>query len=252
MTTHAVAAEWTKIRTLRSTWTTLAGAALVSIMLGFVVPTTQIADWETLTAAQRADIEPISVSLVGVLFATILVGALAVRSITGEYTTGMIRLSFSAIPHRRRVVLAKTGIIAALAFPAALVGNVVAFLLGQSVFAKEGIDVSITDPGAARAVLLGSAAVSVVAVLGIGLGSLMRRTTGATVLLAVAIVGSQIFSEAVPEGARRYLPGAALQAVVSGDTASDLLSPWAALAMLTTYAVVALVAALALIERRDA
>src|SRR3712207_2172141 len=89
-TGRAFAAEWIKLRTLRSTWVTIVGSGLVSVFLAAVVAATQVNEWDDMSAAQRADFDPVSTPLVGVLFTTVIVGALGNRSITSEHSTGMI------------------------------------------------------------------------------------------------------------------------------------------------------------------
>jgi len=68
---------------------------------------------------------------------------------------------------------------------------------------------------------------------------------------SIAIIGSQLFAVAVPQGGRRYLPGSALQAAVTVDRTDDLLAPTAGLLVLAAYAAVAIAMALAVIGRRD-
>jgi ABC-type transport system involved in multi-copper enzyme maturation permease subunit len=251
-TTATLHAEWTKARTLRSTWVIAAGSVALSLLFAAIVATSQANDWAEMTAAERAAFDPTSVALVGVLFTTILFGAFAVRAVAGEHSTGMIRTTFAALPGRRRVVLAKAVIAAALAFPVTLAGNTAAFLLGQRILSPTGEAATLGDPGTARAIAFGALAVSAAAVLGVGLGGILRRTAAATTAVSVAILGSQMFSVAVPASARPYLPGTALQAAGTGRPADDLLSPVAGLATLGAYALAALVAAVVLVERRDA
>jgi ABC-2 type transport system permease protein len=248
---HIYAAEFAKLRTLRSTWTTVVGSALLSVLLAYVVASQQVTEWHTMTTAQRADIDPIATSLVGVLFTTVIFGSLAVRSFTGEYSSSMIQLTMSAMPARRSVVVAKAVIIGSIALVTALVANVASFLVGQHVMASVGASAEFSDPGVVRSILLGSIAVSATAVLGVGLGGIVRRTAIGTTLLAVAIIGSQIFTGIAPQNAQRYLPGNALQAMVTGHTTTELLAPTTALLTFGIYATTALVAASLLVHRRD-
>src|ERR1700720_2037519 len=80
-------AEWTKLRTLRSTWRTVAGALAVSIGLGAAIVASQVSQWDTMTAKQRQVFDATSTSMISVLFAAVVLGALAVRTITSEYTS---------------------------------------------------------------------------------------------------------------------------------------------------------------------
>jgi hypothetical protein len=245
-------AEWTKLRTLRSTWYTLGGAAIASVVLGALVSLATVSQWDQMTAKQRLTFDPTSTALIGVMFAAVIIGSLAVRAITSEYSTGMIRVTFSAIPGRRGVMAAKAAILAAVAFPVALISNVLAFLAATQVLSSKHIASSLSDPGVMQAILFGALAVSLVTVMGLGLGGIIRRTAGATTALSLVIIGGSIFGIALPAGARQYLPSSALESVVSIKSASGLLSPALGLAVLAGYAVIAFLVASNLIARRDA
>ena len=245
-------AEWTKIRSLRSSWYTVGGGALASIAMAGLICLATASQWDRMTPKEIAEFDPTSQTLVGVLFAAIILGTLAVRSITSEYGNGMIRVSFSAMPGRRRVLAAKAVVLAAVAFPVALVANVIGFLVGSQVLSSK-VDVpSLANLDTLRAIALGAIAVTLVAVLGLGLGGIIRRTAGATTALSVGIIGSQLFGLLLPEVARQYLPGMALQSMVSVQQQPGVLSPAAGFAVLAVYAVVAYVIAATLITRRDA
>jgi ABC-type transport system involved in multi-copper enzyme maturation permease subunit len=252
MTIATLHAEWVKARTLRSTWSIAAGAVFLSLLFAVIVSTQQANDWDEMSVAERAELDPTSVALVGVLFTTILFGSFAVRSIAAEHSTGMIRTTFAALPARRPVVLAKAAVAAGLAFPISLGANVAAFLVGQQILSSTGEAAELGDPGTARAIVFGALAVTATAVLGVGLGGLIRRTAAATTAVSVAILGSQMFSVIVPTSARPYLPGTALQAAVSGTPSGDLLSPIGGLMTLAIYAAAALIGAVVAVNRRDA
>jgi ABC-2 type transport system permease protein len=100
-------AEWTKLRTLPSTWRTAALTVVMGIGFGVAVAFSEISQWHTMTAQQRQVFDPTSASLSGVMIAAVVLGALAVRTVTAEYSTGMIRSTFSAMPARRLVLAAK-------------------------------------------------------------------------------------------------------------------------------------------------
>jgi len=245
-------AEWTKLRTLRSTWYTVAGAVLASVALAALVCVATVGQWDKMSTSQRADFDPTSTALIGVLFAAAILGSLAVRAITSEYSTGMIRVTFSAIPGRRGVLAAKAAILAAIAFPVALVTNLASFFIGRQILAGKHISMSLGQAGVVEAIVLGAVAVSLVTAIGLGLGGIIRRTAGATTALMLAIIGSGIFGIALPEGARQYLPGTALQAVTSVQHTAGLLPPGRAVGVLAAYAIVALATASRLISGRDA
>lgn len=250
---RALKAEWTKVRTLPSTWRTAVAAVTLSIALGTVLCVSQANQWATMTAQQRRTFDPTSCSLAGViLIGAVLLGALAVRTVTSEYSSGMIRSTFTATPTRRLVLAAKAAVTAAFVFPAALLCDVVSFEIGQRVFTSKHLQVSFGHPGVLRAVVFGALAVSLVAIIGAGLGALIRHTAAATTALVLIIVGGVTLGQFVPAGLRQYLPGTALQAVVTVHRSAGLLTPGTAIIVLGLYAVVVLVAASMRVAHRDA
>src|ERR1700712_6088329 len=110
---RAVKAEWTKLRTLPSTWRSAVIATVLSIALGTILCISQAQQWTNMTAQQRLTFDPTSCSLFGVVFVgAMLLAALGVRSVSAEYSTGMIRATFTATPTRRRGLAAKAGVTA--------------------------------------------------------------------------------------------------------------------------------------------
>jgi len=240
--------EWTKLRTLPSTWRTAAFAALLAIGFTAAVDLSQT----SLTPQQRGTFDATSASLFGVIIAATLLGALAVRTVTAEYATGMIRSTFSAMPARRLVIAAKAATVAAFVLPIALLCDVVGFELGQRIFAAKHLQVALSHPGVPRAIVFGAVAASLVAIIGVGLGGVIRHTAAATTTLTMIIVGDVILGQLLPAGLRQYLPGTAAQAAITVHRSAGLLTPDAAIAVLGAYAAIALAAALIRVAHRDA
>ena len=245
--------EWTKLRTLTSTWRTAVAAVSISVVLGAVLCISQANQWPTMTAAQRATFDPTACSLGGFfLVGTLLLGALAVRSVTAEYSTRMIRSTFTATPNRRLVMGAKAGVTAAFVFPVALLGVVLSFGVGQRVFTGKHLQASFGSPGVLQALVFAALGVSLVAIIGVGLGGLIRHTAGATTALVLVIVGGTMVGQFLPAGLRQYLPGTALEAAVTVHWSAGLLKPDTAIIVLGAYAGIALVAASLRVTNRDA
>jgi hypothetical protein len=95
-------------------------------------------------------------------------------------------------------------------------------------------------------------AASLVAIIGVGLGGVIRHTAAATTTLTMIIVGDVILGQLLPAGLRQYLPGTAAQAAITVHRSSGLLTPDAAIAVLGVYAAIALAAALIRVAHRDA
>ena len=137
-----------------------------------------MSQWHTMTAQQRVAFDPASASMTGVMIARGGLGALAVKTVTAEYSTGMIRATFTAMPTRPLVLAAKAATVAAFAFPVTLLCNVAGFELGQRIFASQHAQVAIGHPGVVRAMVFGALAVSLTAVIGVGLGGVIRAHGG--------------------------------------------------------------------------
>ena len=184
--------------------------------------------------------------------AVVISGALGVRSVAAEYATGMIRTTFTAMPARRLVLAAKAATAAAFVFPVALVCDVVSFEIGQRIFAGKHLQVALGHSGVLRAIFFGAVAVSLVAVIGVGLGGVIRHTAGATAAMAMVIVGGVMFGQLLPAGLRQYIPGIALQAAVTVHRSAGILTPGAAIVVLGVYAAITLAAASMRVAHRDA
>ena len=243
--------EWTKLRSLPSTWRTAAFAAVMAIGFTAAVDLAQLSR-HSMTAQQYKSFDATSASLFGVIIAATLLGALAVRTVTAEYATGMIRTTFSAMPTRRLVIAAKAATVAAFVLPVALLVDIAAFALGQQIFTGDHLQVALSHPGVPRAIVFGAVAASLVAIIGVGLGGVIRHTAAATTTLTMIIVGDVILGQLLPAGLRQYLPGTAAQAAITVHRSAGLLTPNAAIAVLGAYAAIALAAALIRVAHRDA
>ena len=250
---RTVKAEWTKLRTLPSTWRTAVMAVTISVGLGAVLCISQANQWATMTAQQRLTFDPTACSLGGFfLVGAVLLGSLAVRTVTAEYATGMIRSTFTAMPARRLVLTAKAAVAAAFVFPVALLAVLISFGVGQRVFAGKHLQASFGHPGVLQALVFAALGVSLVAIIGVGLGGLIRHTAAATTTLVLIIVGGVTLGQFLPAGLRQYLPGTALEAAVTVHRSAGLLRPGTAILMLGLYAVVALIASTMRVAHRDA
>ena len=250
---RALKAEWSKLRTLPSTWRTVVMATVISIALGTILCASQVHAWSTMTAQQRLIFDPTACSLFGVVFVgAVLLAALGVRAVTAEYVTGMIRSTLTATPTRRLVLAAKAAVTAAFVFPVALLTAVISFEVGQRVFAGKHLQVTLGHSGVIQAVVFGAVAVSLIAIIGVGLGGLIRHTAAATTALVLVIVGGVMFGQLLPAGLRQYVPGTALEAAVTVNHSAGLLRPGAAIAALGVYAAIVLAAASMRIAHSDA
>lgn len=251
---QVIRSEWIKLRSVRSTWFVLAVTVLAIAGIGLLVAYVDRAHWSTMSAADRADIDPVNQSLIGVTLAQLAVGVLGVLVAGGEYATGMIRATFAAVPRRLPVLVAKAGVLAAVTFTVCLVAVLVAFAGGQAMFGSLGISVGRGE--AVRAVLGASLYLTVVAVMGIGLGFLVRSTAGGIATLLAVLLVLPITLSAVPGGFSttlgRYLPSTAGRALFVNYGGDAAYSPWTGFGIFLLYAVAVLAAAALVLRRRDA
>ncbi|MEW2302807.1 ABC transporter permease [Streptomyces sp. NPDC006655] len=172
-------AEWIKLRTMRSTTITVAAALLLGLGVGLMDVLSVTGHWATMSASDRDQFDPVGDSLSGFQFAELALGALGVLAISTEYSTGMIRTTLTATPHRSRVYTAKALTLGAFALLISHVLAFAAFLLGQLVLHRRHLNASLTDGHALRAVACAGLYMAVVAMAGFGLGALLRHTAAA-------------------------------------------------------------------------
>jgi ABC-2 type transport system permease protein len=252
---RVVRSEWTKLRSLPSTaWSLLAAVVLV-VVFGALYSLLRVTR-PPHDPAGLASFDPTAVSLGGVQLAELAVGVLGVLLVTGEYATGMIRTSLTAVPARLPVLWGKAIVFAVTTLTLCLPAAFAAFLVGQSILASEHLDTTLGQPGTARAVLGSALYLTAVGLLGLGLGALLRNTAGAIAALFGALFGLQIVVGLLPESwsdqITRYLPAPAGIAVTNVRPDRLSLGPWAGFALLCLYVAVLLGLAAWLLRRRDA
>jgi len=257
-----LASEATKLRTVRSTVWTLFATLVVTIGIGSLIALARVSRWDNLSFHDKLTFDPTNFSLRGVFLAQLAIGVLGVLVVTGEYSSGMIRTTFAAVPQRRIVLGAKAFVFAVVAFVVTAVGCLAAFLIGQAIFAGTRLPtgaplgVSLTSPGALRSVFAAAFYLTVVGLIGLALGSLLRRTPGAIATLFGVVFVLPILTSALPSpwdtDVGKYLPSGAGVAAFTVKHTSDLLHPGAGLAVLAGYAIFALWLAGFALTRRDA
>jgi ABC-2 type transport system permease protein len=143
--------EWTKLRSLRSTLWSLFAAVLLTILLPVLFAAITSSHWGSMSPPERADRHPLDIALAGVNLAQLAIAVLGVLVITGEYSTGMIRASLTAVPKRLPVLWAKTAGFALVAFLLMVGPVLIAFFSSQAILARHHIlQISFSHPGVAR------------------------------------------------------------------------------------------------------
>ena len=249
-------AEWTKLRSVRSTVWTLLAAVGLAIGFGALIGASQMSSWDNLDPAERLRFDPTSFSLSGLFLAQLAVGVLGVLVITSEYATGQIRATFGATPQRLTVLVAKATTFTGVVLATGLVASFSAFWTGQAIFASKGLDASISDPGVLRAVFGGALYLTGIGVLGVGIGAILRRTAGAVAplvaLLFIVPLVTGFLPSSFQETIGKYFPAQAGMAIFNVVPDPRALSPWVGFAVLLAYGAVSLAVGGLLLVRRDA
>ena len=248
--------EWTKLRSVRSTVWSLLVTVGITIGLGTLLCAAYSARYDRLDARERRIVDPTMLSLRGVFLSSLAIGVLGVLVMTSEYATGMIRSTFAAVPQRRSVVAAKAIVFGAVAIVVSFASVFIAFGAGQAILAGKHLGTTLSDPTVRRAVFGAGAYLSIVGLLGLALGTILRRTAGAIATLVGLVFIADLLVQGLPDpwntDIGKFLPGNAGLALFSVRPDPGRLTPGSALVVLLIWMVAAFVIATIAISRRDA
>lgn len=253
--------EWVKFRSLRSTVITIGVAVVVIVGFGALaaaVVSGAVTDPNRPGGGGGGGFanDPTSISLAGMSLAQIIMGILGVLTVTGEYSSGMIRATLAAVPRRLPVLWAKAVVVGVTTLVVAVPSALVAFFVGQAILG-DGANVALSDPGVLRSVLGSAGYLAGTALLGVGLGALLRHTAGAIgALFGLLLLAPGLLALVLPsswsDSIVPYLPSNAGAAISSVTATDGLLSPWGGTVVLVVWVVALVGAAAVLLKRRDA
>lgn len=251
-----LAAEWIKLRSVRSTYWALLVAAVPSILVGILIARNVSSNWARLTANPEFKFDPLASSFEGFRFSQLVMGVLGVLMISTEYSSGLIRSTFAATPQRRAVLAAKTALIGALALVCGEILSFAAFFPVQAIMHGVGAGVSLGAPGSLRAVLVVGFYLAVLTLIGLAFGVLLRHSAWAicAVFGLVFILPGVVSGFPAPWADRigKFLPPNCVGQLISQQPqANDLSRPWS-FVMIVAYPVVLLALANHVLRRRDA
>ncbi|HEX6248796.1 MAG TPA: hypothetical protein VFZ64_13075 [Nocardioidaceae bacterium] len=249
--------EWIKMWSLRSTyWTvlaTLVAMVLIAVMLGVA----SVVDDGAAGPDGRMAIG------MGYTFAQVVVAVLGVLTITGEYTTGMIRSTLAAVPTRLPALFAKAVLVAVVGFLLGVLGVTLSYLASYPLLGADGA-APLSDPEVQRIFWGSGLYLAAVGLFGLGVGAVVRHTAGAiTLVLGVLLLLSTLWQLLMMTSdwftrTYAYLPSTAGERIaspeVSGTVADTIqvLAPWTGFAVFMIYVSATLVVAAVLLRRRDA
>jgi ABC-2 type transport system permease protein len=181
---------------------------------------------------------------------------LAVLVITAEYSTGMIRATFTAVPKRLPVLWGKLTVFSAVVFALALPAVLIAFFATQAILhAQPTLQVSLSDPGIARTVVCMAVYLVLIGIFALGIGAIVRNTAaGISAFVAIFFVIPPLML-LLPSSWRDpiepYLPNNAAQAIATLSNDSHTLNPGPGAIVFVAYCLLVIGIAAILMRRRD-
>jgi ABC-2 type transport system permease protein len=241
---HVLAMEWIKLRSLRSTTWVLASGMAATAGLGVV------AGFNTRSVTG----DPTSNVLSGVILGQVVMGVLGVLVMTGEYSSGLIRVTLAAVPRRPMVLLGKALVFGLVALAVGEVTVFASFFGGITALRPAVPHPALSQPTVLRAVLMTGVYLTLTGLTGLGIGAIVRHSAAAAATLVGGLFVLPLIITAGRNGAARFMPelivGNSLAAVkpVPGFT----WPAWLELAIVALYPAVLLGAGCWLLVRRDA
>jgi ABC-type transport system involved in multi-copper enzyme maturation permease subunit len=246
---HVVRMEWIKLRSQRYPLWTL--AAMSALMIGIGVLTGHSAPHHS------SGYDPTNAGLAGLAIAQLVVGVLGVLMMTGEYSSGLIRATFAAVPRRRLVLAAKAVIFGTGTL---VLGEILAFItfFAMRLSLPAGVPhPGLGQPGVLRAVIMAGVYLCLIGLIGMGIGTLVRHTAVAISILVALLFVISIVLLALPHH-MAYPVGKFLPVIIAENSLTAVvpttpaLPVWTGLGMMCLYTAVLLGAGGWLLARRDA
>lgn len=255
---HALRAELTKLYSLWSTHLTLLAMFVLIVSLGFLVSGGAAEQYRDATPAQRQDFYPMAEPwFVPIVIGQLAVAVLGVLMVTSEYATGTIRPTLTAVARRGRLLAAKICAFTMVVLPACLITTFALFAVGQAALAAAGAPrLALGDPHVLRSVVGAALYLTVVGLLSLAVGALVRATAGAiAIMFAAAILAPMMLPGLLPgpvgDWIGTYWPTlAGLSVALAPDP--DSLAPWPGFAVLGAFTAAMLALAYAVFRYRDA
>ena len=247
--------EWLKLRSVRSTsWILLVFAAG---MIGLSVLVLSHEHWATMSAADRSAFDPTNGGFTGLALGQLVLGVLGVLAVTTEFSSGMIRATFAAVPRRPMVLAAKAAVLGAVTLVVGEIFAFAAFAVGELVLKSPAPHATLGQPGVLRAVLMAGAYPALIALIALGLGAVIRHTAGAiSAVVGILFVLPLLLlpmGTSIQNSVGQFLPMLiAENSMTAVKPVAHSLAPGVGFGVLCLYAVIALAVGAWALARRDA
>jgi ABC-2 type transport system permease protein len=248
--------EWTKLRSVRSTFWALAVTVVVGIGLGAAISAAAAHGYAKSSVSGKLSWDPTAYSLDGMIFGSLAIAVLGVLCISSEYSSGMIRTSLIAVPKRGRVLAAKSLVFAVVTFVVGEATSFAAFFVGQALIGGHAPHAALGDPGVARAVVGMGLYLTVLAVLSVAAGTLLRHPAAAIACLMAVLFVLPLIAQALPDSWRNpvteFWPTEAGGDLTNVHQATHTLQPWPGFGVMCLFVAIVYAIAWTLLDRRDA
>jgi len=248
--------EWIKLRTVRSTIWSYATVIVISLGLAALMSASIDLAGREIPAVEQATFlaQP---ATFGVFFGQLVVAVLGVLAISGEYSTGMIRSSITAVPRRLPMLAAKAVVLFVCTFVVGLISTVGSYLVAMPILAGQGITASLADPDLLLPLLGGALYLALVAVFALGVGAMLRSSAGGIaaslgILLLLPIVLSMIPAQWLADLLPYLISNAGLASFGLNGFTSASFETWQNILIVLGWVAVSLAGAAVLLKRRDA
>jgi ABC-2 type transport system permease protein len=251
--------EWMKFASIRSMWL-MAVLALI-LTVGITGLLSWVTGWsfDDWGDADRASFDPISFSIVGLVFGGILFVVMGVQLVSAEYSSGMIRQTFTTTPKRGRVLLAKALVITIASLVLGTIVTLASFYTGQFIFEAYDMNtVSLSDGDARRTILTMIATTPMFPLMGVAAAFLLRSAAGAITLILGLLFVPSMFGGLLPrrwqEDVMAFLPGSLADSLAFHHIDSDnplYADPAIAAVGVIAWIVASLGLALIVLNKRD-
>jgi ABC-2 type transport system permease protein len=258
-----ITSEWIKFRSLRSTRFALLVTVVLSVGISALLCFAERQQWPMQDAPTHLSFDPTATSLSGFFLAEIAIGVIGVLIMSSEYSSGSIRSTLAATPGRAIVLFAKAVVLFCSILVVAEICSFASFVIGQAILNGVTPTASLSDPTVLRAVVLSGLSLALLALLALGIATMLRHTAGSITVYVCLTLVLFLIVLALPSSwgvhVFKFLPEiltASMRSTTSSRSTTAqygaLYSPVVSSLILASYAVASLVAGGILLTRRDA
>ncbi len=249
-------AEWIKFRSVRSTIMGVVVTFVLTIGLGALITAAVRSHYNEMDPLRKLTFDPTSVSLGGTLFAQFAVGVIGALFITSEYSSGSIRSTLAAVPHRTRLAISKLLVLFVSMLVVSEVACFVTFQLGQAIFSGVVPTASLATGVVLRSVVFAGIYLTLLSMLGYSLGLILRQSAACisvfTSLLLILPIVVFLLPQSWQVHISKYEPSALGQSMMSPTAVLNSFGATSALFILVAYVALMFGLGVTLLNRRDA